>query len=46
MATQADPTENETNLESYLGWLAIVLAAALPLYRPWVTLATTAILVL
>jgi len=46
MATQADPTENETNLESYLGWLAIVLAAALPLYRPWVTFATTAILVL
>ncbi len=46
MATQAKSTENETNLESYLGWLAIVLAAALPLYRPWVTLATTAILVL
>jgi len=46
MATQADSTENETNLESYLGWLAIVLAAALPLYRPWVTLASTAILLL
>jgi len=46
MATQAKSTENETNLESYLGWLAIVLAAALPLYRPWVTLATTAILAL
>jgi O-antigen ligase len=45
MATQAAPTEKETDLESYLGWLAIVLAAALPLYRPWVTLASTAILV-
>ncbi len=46
MATQADTTEKTSNLESYLGWLAIVLATALPLYRPWVTLATTAILVL
>ncbi len=46
MATHADTTEAESNLESYLGWLAIVLAAALPLYRPWVTLATTAILLL
>jgi len=46
MATHADTTEQESNLESNLGWLAIVLAAALPLYRPWVTLATTAILVL
>jgi O-antigen ligase len=46
MATQAEFTENETNLESYLGWLSIVLAAALPLYRPWVTLAAAAILVL
>ena len=46
MATQADSTENQTNVESYLGWLAVVLAAALPLYRPWVTLATTAIMVL
>jgi O-antigen ligase len=46
MATQTDTTEKTSNLESYLGWLAVVLAAALPLYRPWVTLATTAILVL
>jgi len=46
LATQANTNESESNLESYLGWLAIVLAAALPLYRPWVTLATTAILVL
>lgn len=46
MATKANSTEEGTNLESYLGWLAIVLAAALPLYRPWVTLASTAILVL
>lgn len=46
MATQASSTEEISNLESYLGWLAIVLAAALPLYRPWVTLASTAILVL
>jgi O-antigen ligase len=46
MATQADTTGKKPNLESYLGWLAIVLAVALPLYRPWVTLATTLILIL
>ena len=46
MATQADTTDQTSNLESYLGWLTIVLAAALPLYRPWVTLATTAIILL
>ena len=46
MATQADTTDQTSNLESYLGWLTIVLAAALPLYRPWVTLATTAIMLL
>jgi O-antigen ligase len=37
---------NETNLDTYIGWLAVVLAASLPLYRPWVTLATTLILLL
>ena len=36
----------ETNLDTYIGWLAVVLAASLPLYRPWVTLATTLILLL
>jgi O-antigen ligase len=46
MATQADTSEKTSNLESSLGWLTIVLAAALPLYRPWVSLATTVILVL
>ncbi|MCW8984708.1 MAG: O-antigen ligase family protein [Thermoanaerobaculales bacterium] len=45
MATQANSIEKISSLEVYLGWLAIVLAAALPLYRPWVTLASTAILV-
>jgi ABC-type multidrug transport system fused ATPase/permease subunit len=46
MATQANSSDENPNLESYLGWLAIVLAASLPLYRPWVTLASTVILVL
>jgi len=46
MATHSDSSEPEPNVESYLGWLAIVMAAALPLYRPWVTLATSVILVL
>ena len=37
---------DEKNLDTYIGWLAVVLAASLPLYRPWVTLATTLILLL
>ncbi len=37
---------NGTNLDTYIGWLAVVLAASLPLYRPWVTLASTLILLL
>jgi len=37
---------NETTLDTYMGWLAVVLAASLPLYRPWVTLASTLILLL
>ena len=36
----------ETRLDAYIGGLAVVLAASLPLYRPWVTLATTLILLL
>ena len=36
----------EKRLDTYVGWLAVVLAASLPLYRPWVTLATTLILLL
>jgi len=36
----------ETKLDTYVGWLAVVLAASLPLYRPWVTLASTLILLL
>lgn len=37
---------DETKLDTYIGWLAVVLAASLPLYRPWVTLASTLILLL
>jgi O-antigen ligase len=46
MATQTDTPETESTLETTLGWLAIALAFSLPLYRPWVTLATSAILML
>lgn len=46
MATQAETPERESNLESYLGWLTVVLGLSLPLYRPWVTLAASAFLVL
>jgi len=37
--------DNETSrLDTIIGWLTIVLAFSLPLYRPWVTLATTLLL--
>jgi O-antigen ligase len=45
MATQPERPE-ESTLDTTLGWLAVVLAVSLPLYRPWVTLATTTILIL
>jgi O-antigen ligase len=33
-------------IETSLGWLAIVLAFSLPLYRPWASLATTLLILL
>jgi O-antigen ligase len=45
MATQPI-SHQESTLDTTLGWLAIVLALSLPLYRPWVTLATSAIFLL
>jgi hypothetical protein len=46
MAKQKHAQKPESALETTLGWLAIVLAFSLPLYRPWVSLATTVILAL
>jgi O-antigen ligase len=46
MSTPANTTGTESILDTTLGWLAVVLAFSLPLYRPWVTLASSAILVL
>lgn len=44
MASNQGFPEPESNIEAYVGWLAVVLAASLPLYRPWVSLATTVML--
>jgi O-antigen ligase len=44
--TPADRTDTESSLDTSLGLLAVVLAAALPLYRPWVSLATSALMIL
>jgi O-antigen ligase len=46
MAKQAEHSASESTLDTTLGWLAIVLALSLPLYRPWVTLASSAVLLL
>ena len=46
MATETAIPEPESSLEVTLGWLTVVLAVSLPIYRPWVTLATSAILIL
>jgi O-antigen ligase len=45
MAAQTD-TPHQSTLSTTLGWLTVALAVSLPLYRPWVSLATTAIIVL
>ena len=45
MASQADTT-NRSILAITLGWLTVALALSLPIYRQWVSLATTAIIVL
>jgi O-antigen ligase len=46
MATPVNSAGEESILDTTLGWLAVVLAFSLPLYRPWVTLASSAILLL
>jgi O-antigen ligase len=46
MAKRADTPEPESILTTSLGWLTVAVALSLPLYRPWVSLATTAIIVL
>ncbi len=38
------PDKETSRLDTTLGWLTVVLAFSLPLYRPWVTLATSLIL--
>jgi O-antigen ligase len=45
MATQAE-TPGQSTLSITLGWLTVALALSLPLYREWVSLATTAIIAL
>ncbi len=42
--TEEPVDSGSTRLDSVLGWLTVVLAFSLPLYRPWVTLATTLLL--
>ena len=46
MAQQPENSEQESTLDTTIGWLVVVLAASLPLYRPWVTLATSAVFIL
>jgi O-antigen ligase len=46
MATIEDTTRHESTIDTTLGGLAVVLAFSLPLYRPWVTLATSAFLLI
>ena len=38
------PDKESSRLDTALGWLTVVLAFSLPLYRPWVTLSTSLIL--
>jgi len=40
------PDSEPSRIDTVLGWLTVVLAFSLPLYRPWVTLATSLLLLL
>jgi O-antigen ligase len=46
MAIPTNTAGEESIVDTTLGWLAVVLAFSLPLYRPWVTIASSAILLL
>ncbi len=39
-----DDGQGRVELKTYLGWLTVALALSLPLYRPWVSLAATLIM--
>jgi len=43
---EEDLDTKSSQLDTIIGWLTVALAFSLPLYRPWVTLATTLLLAL
>lgn len=46
MATQDTTSLHDPEKVPMIGWLTVVLAFSLPLYRPWVTLAATLVMLL
>ncbi len=46
MATQDTASPHDPEKLPMIGWLTVVLAFSLPLYRPWVTLAATLVMLL
>lgn len=46
MATQNHRTDDTADRDTLIGWLTVVLSFSLALYRPWLTLAATLILLL
>ena len=40
------PSVDRADIGYYVGWLTLILAFSLPVYRPWVTLASTLIMIL
>ncbi len=41
MATQREKPDASSDRNASIGWLTVILAFSLPLYRPWLTLSTT-----
>jgi len=46
MVTQPEKPHEDSVTTPMIGWLTVVLASSLPLYRPWVTLASTLVMLL
>ncbi len=45
MASKSIKADTPVDRRSTIGWLTVVLAVSLPLYRPWLTLASTLVMV-
>jgi O-antigen ligase len=46
MATEREASDARVDRRTTIGWLTVILAFSLPLYRPWLTLAATLVMLI